>query len=109
MNDFPQVIVFDAFGTLVKIGESRSPYRKLMKWLKDNGRKPGTKDANIIMSNAVDIEQLTKLFGKVIPAPLLNEINDDLQFEVALLHKDLKCKAPLIEPNLRRNLGKWST
>ena len=27
----------------------------------------------------------------------------------SLLHKDLKCKAPLIEPNLRRNLGKWST
>ncbi|KJE66315.1 hypothetical protein CAT72_07655, partial [Acinetobacter baumannii] len=27
--------------------------------------------------------------------------------EEALLHKDLKCKAPLIEPNLRRNLGKW--
>ncbi|OOS60562.1 benzoate transporter, partial [Acinetobacter baumannii] len=26
---------------------------------------------------------------------------------LALLHKDLKCKAPLIEPNLRRNLGKW--
>ena len=31
------------------------------------------------------------------------------QFLEALLHKDLKCKAPLIEPNLRRNLGKWST
>ena len=29
--------------------------------------------------------------------------------EVALLHKDFKCKAALIEPNLRRNLGKWST
>jgi len=29
--------------------------------------------------------------------------------KLALLHKDLKCKAPLIEPNLRRNLGKWST
>ena len=28
---------------------------------------------------------------------------------MALLHKDLKCKAPLIELNLRRNLGKWST
>lgn len=82
MNDFPQVIVFDAFGNLVKIGESRSPYRKLMKWLKDNGRKPSIKDANIIMSNAVDIEQLTKLFGEVIPEQLLNEINDDLQFEL---------------------------
>ena len=32
-----------------------------------------------------------------------------VQFLMALLHKDLKCKAPLIEPNLRRNLGKWST
>ena len=32
-----------------------------------------------------------------------------LLLERALLHKDLKCKAPLIEPNLRRNLGKWST
>ncbi|PJI31345.1 hypothetical protein C3420_16920 [Acinetobacter sp. ACNIH3] len=32
-----------------------------------------------------------------------------LRFQRALLHKDLKCKAPLIEPNLRRNLGKWST
>ncbi len=31
------------------------------------------------------------------------------KFGRALLHKDLKCKAPLIEPNLRRNLGKWST
>ncbi|MBQ5176568.1 hypothetical protein C6378_14505 [Acinetobacter pittii] len=31
------------------------------------------------------------------------------QYNQALLHKDLKGKAPLIEPNLRRNLGKWST
>ena len=31
------------------------------------------------------------------------------QYSTALLHKDLKCKAPLIEPNLMRNLGKWST
>ena len=31
------------------------------------------------------------------------------RFNGALLHKDLKCKAPLIELNLRRNLGKWST
>ncbi|ATZ67811.1 hypothetical protein BSR56_10935 [Acinetobacter haemolyticus] len=32
-----------------------------------------------------------------------------LNNRTVLLHKDLKCKAPLIEPNLRRNLGKWST
>ena len=39
----------------------------------------------------------------------LNITKENLQDTGALLHKDLKCKAPLIEPNLRRNLGKWST
>ncbi len=38
-----------------------------------------------------------------------SEIKIEDGFKMALLHKDLKCKAPLIEPNLRRNLGKWST
>lgn len=90
MNHLPKVIVFDAFGTLVKIGTSRSPYRKLMKWLKDNGRKPSTKDASVIMSNPVDIAQLAMLFGKNIPPQLLHEINDDLLFELSTieLYKD---------------------
>ncbi|MFX7075037.1 HAD family hydrolase [Acinetobacter baumannii] len=90
MNHLPKVIVFDAFGTLVKIGTSRSPYRKLMKWLKDNGRKPSTKDANIIMSNPVDIAELAMLFGEKIPTQLLHEINDDLLFELSTieLYKD---------------------
>ncbi|SUU12443.1 VGR-like protein [Acinetobacter haemolyticus] len=39
-----------------------------------------------------------------------NKVAESLdELEEVLLHKDLKCKAPLIEPNLRRNLGKWST
>lgn len=82
MNQPPKVIVFDAFGTLVKLGESRSPYRKLMKWLKESGRKPTTKDANIIMSNALDIEKLSILFGKEVPRHILDEINNDLQSEI---------------------------
>ena len=31
--------------------------------------------------------------------------NFKLSFNLALLHKDLKCKAPLIELNLRRNVS----
>ncbi|QZD33524.1 hypothetical protein ABEKA_3244 [Acinetobacter lwoffii] len=88
MKNDPKVIIFDAFGTLVKIGTSRSPYRKLMKWLKDNGRKPSPKDANIIMSQAIDIAQLALHFGQVIPEQLLNEINDDLQFELNTIEVD---------------------
>ncbi|OTG69281.1 hydrolase [Acinetobacter sp. ANC 4470] len=86
----PKVIVFDAFGTLVQIGQSKSPYRKLMKWLKEGGRKPSLKDANIIMSNDVDIEQLAKLFGKEIPKQLFQEIEEDIDFELNTieLYKD---------------------
>ncbi|OTG65547.1 HAD family hydrolase [Acinetobacter silvestris] len=86
----PKVIVFDAFGTLVQIGQSKSPYRKLMKWLKEDGRKPSLKDANIIMSNDVDIEELAKVFGKEIPIQLLQEIEEDIDFELNTieLYKD---------------------
>ena len=90
MSYQPKIIIFDAFGTLVKIGESRSPYRKLMKWLRQNGRKPSIQDAKIIMSHTVNIEQLALYFGYVIPVQLLNEMNDDLQFELNTieLYKD---------------------
>ena len=85
MNHSPKVIVFDAFGTLVKIGESRSPYRKLMKWLKANGRKPSPQDAKIIMSNPVDVAQLAMKFGVELPGQLLREINNDLQLELSTI------------------------
>lgn len=85
MSHFPKVIVFDAFGTLVKIGESRSPYRKLMKWLKSNGRKPSAQDAKIIMSNSVDIAQLSRLFGAELPEQLLKEITNDLELELSTI------------------------
>lgn len=82
MNQPPKVIVFDAFGTLIKIGESRSPYLKLMKWLKESGLKPTTKNANIIMSNTLNIEKLSILFGKKVPRHILDEINNDLQSKI---------------------------
>jgi HAD superfamily hydrolase (TIGR01549 family) len=85
MNHLPQIIIFDAFGTLVKIGESRSPYRKLMQWLKANGRKPSEQDAKIIMSNPVDFAKLAKIFGAELPEQLLKEINSDLQFELSTI------------------------
>lgn len=61
-----------------------------MKWLRDNGRKPNMQDARIIMSHAVTIEKLALHFSHVIPIQLLDEINDDLQFELNTieLYKD---------------------
>ena len=85
MTHLSNVIIFDAFGTLVKIGESRSPYRKLMQWLKANGRKPSAQDAKIIMSNPLNIAQLARSFGAELPEQLLREINTDLQLELSTI------------------------
>ena len=58
------------------------------------------------VSKIVDMEQAE--IEDLIPVDVIIKMAR-YQLRSALLHKDLKCKAPLIEPNLRRNLGKWST
>lgn len=78
----PSVIIFDVFGTLVKIGERRSPYRKLMKWLKENGRQPKPDDAKFIMSQNLSFTELVKLLGINIPDQLLQELEQDLNDEL---------------------------
>ena len=77
----PSVIAFDIFGTLVKIGERRSPYKRLMKWMKNNGRKPDPNDAAMIMSNLAGFKEIAAMFGMTIPAQLLTELNNDLSYE----------------------------
>lgn len=78
----PSIIVFDVFGTLVKIGKRRFPYRKLMKWLKQNGRKPKPDDAKLIMSHNLDFTELAKLLRADIPNELLQELKSDLNKEL---------------------------
>lgn len=78
----PSVIIFDVFGTLVKIGERRSPYRKLIKWLKENGRQPKPDDAKFIMSQNLSFTELVKLLGINIPDQLLQELEHDLNDEL---------------------------
>lgn len=81
-NQQIKVIAFDVFGTLVQIGTRRSPYRKLMRWLKETGRKPLSSDSDIIMSINGDFEYIAANFGKKIPQELLDEMNTDLEFEL---------------------------
>lgn len=78
----PSIIVFDVFGTLVKIGERRFPYRNLMKWLKQNGRKPNPDDAKLIMSYNLDFIEFAMLLRTDIPKQLLKELKSDLNEEL---------------------------
>ena len=78
----PSIIVFDVFGTLVKIGERCFPYRNLMKWLKQNGRKPNPDDAKLIMSYNLDFIEFAMLLRTDIPKQLLKELKSDLNEEL---------------------------
>ena len=78
----PSIIIFDVFGTLVKIGERRFPYRNLMKWLNQNGRKPNPDDAKLIMSYNLDFIEFAILLRTDIPKQLLKELKSDLNEEL---------------------------
>ncbi|QXR10052.1 BapA prefix-like domain-containing protein [Acinetobacter junii] len=69
-------------------------------------------DISVIKKDGLNAIVFLKNGEKIVIQNFFNEENtldNSLVIQEALLHKDLKCKAPLIEPNLRRNLGKWST
>lgn len=77
-----RVIVFDVFGTLVQIGERLSPYRKLMKWMRESGRQSQPDDAAIIMSHPVGLADVARLFGMSPPIQLLADWEADLRAEL---------------------------
>lgn len=98
MND--RVIVFDALGTLVRIGERRSPYRKLMAWMSGNGRQPRPDDANRIMSQPLGLADVTRLFGMLPPIGLLASWEADLSAELETMQL-----FPDAKPAVSRLLG----
>ena len=78
----PKCVVFDVFGTLVQIKKGRSPYKKLMKYLKSQGRNYMPDDAINIMSVPLDFEELSKFWGYSLSDEILNELEIDLSFDL---------------------------
>lgn len=101
MDNNPKVIAFDAFGTLVKISNGRSPYLKLMKWQKQRGRKPTCDDASIIMSMNASLSQIANFFGHDLPLNLLSEINADLKLDLDSI--ELYSDTIVVLENLKKN------
>ena len=75
-------VVFDAFGTLVDIGERRRPYLRLMKLAAAAGRRPQPDDAAKIMSMNCDIFGVADWLGVEVSDALRAEIEADLAVEL---------------------------
>lgn len=58
-----KAIVFDAFGTLVRIGEKRRPYRSLLELTRGSGRVVRPDDAKQVMSRNLGLDEVAAWLG----------------------------------------------
>lgn len=79
------VVIFDLFGTLVNFGIQHHPYRQLLKWAREHGRKPLSNDARTIMTINGDIQQVANQLGINSPDGLIRKLTDDIEDELASL------------------------
>ena len=83
-------VVFDAFGTLVRIEDGAHPYRQLLNIGRKNGRRPESGDVHRIMRSPLCLAETAKAFGITISAAELSAIEADLARELASIkaHED---------------------
>ncbi|SDR71771.1 HAD family hydrolase [Pseudomonas sp. bs2935] len=76
-------VVFDAFGTLVKIGVGTNPYRKILKLGIEQGRRPKATDAEDLLSMPMDLRQAADYFGISVETRFMNRLEEGLREELA--------------------------
>lgn len=74
--------IFDLFGTLVQYGVQHHPFRRLLKWARENGRQPKADDARALMTINTDIPNLVASLGICAPHDLIERIEKDIQEEL---------------------------
>ncbi|MGS6472834.1 HAD family hydrolase [Pseudomonas aeruginosa] len=76
-------IVFDAFGTLLRIGHRRQPFLQLMKLARAAGRRPRTDDARQLMVENLGLAAAAEHFQVPLQSRQLAELEQDLFQELA--------------------------
>ena len=100
-------VAFDAFGTLVRIGERRRPYRRLQQLMAKYGRSPQPDDAERMMTTDVWPAGLIQQLDVRIPAAELADIEADLHAElvsISAYEDGLRALSALRERGIRIGL-----
>lgn len=74
--------IFDAFGTVVRIGRRTHPYRKLLREGIKQGRRPYPGDGHLIMTLNLDMQGVAEHLGIYPSQPRMEEIETALQAEL---------------------------
>ncbi|WP_262379126.1 hypothetical protein [Pseudomonas sp. WS 5413] len=76
-------ILFDAFGTLLRIPQGRHPYRMILKEGIRQGRRPQPNDLRQVMTRSLSLEEAAELFGIIIRPDLMAEIQGALDADLS--------------------------
>jgi HAD superfamily hydrolase (TIGR01549 family) len=85
MSTLPGLVVFDLYGTLVRFGVMHHPFRKILIWSRDQGRKPQADDARKIMTANKDTEELLVGLGIYPPKQMLLQLEREIIEELESL------------------------
>lgn len=77
-----QAVIFDAFGTLLKIHEGSHPYRQILMHGITQGRRPKPDDAIVLMTNPWGLEEAAHHLGIVVDPLVLKDIQEQLDTEL---------------------------
>lgn len=77
-----KAIVFDAYGTLLRIEDKRRPYARLLEAIGETGRAITEDDKKRVMTSNVGLVGVTDLFQTHIPSALLSALEQDLLAEL---------------------------
>ncbi|WP_371234442.1 HAD family hydrolase [Pseudomonas sp. QE6] len=78
-----QAVVFDVFGTLLRIGLRKKPYLQLMKLAREQGRKPLPDDARMLMTEELGLLGAAERLGLAVATSMLTELEHDLFTELS--------------------------
>lgn len=77
-----QGVAFDAFGTLVRIGDRKQPFLRLMKLARQMGRRPDPNDSRVLMTEELGLNAAALYFGIAATHAQLAELERDLFSEL---------------------------
>lgn len=78
----PRAVIFDAFGTLLRIGKGRHPYKQLIQLGVAQGRNPRPDDAWLLMSQPLDLAAAAARLGIEVSAQTLARLEQELRAEL---------------------------
>lgn len=81
----PKLVIFDLYGTLIQFGVMHHPFRKVLQWAKQNGRRPKPDDARQLMTINGDASELLSQLGINASEDLLTQLQAEIEDELKSL------------------------